>query len=150
CIALAAALGLLLGHWCQRPSPKPPVVGNGLPAPLAELRGTVYCEQARRLALYWENGDFELWDTEQGTRLGEVVRLARPAAWCVASPDETSLLTGDRMVKATGSSDLELVEGKFIPSLDVWDTKSGTRKHSIRVPEALGHRLYLHEWYARW
>ncbi|MGH7747529.1 MAG: hypothetical protein ACREQ5_22635, partial [Candidatus Dormibacteria bacterium] len=48
------------------------------------------------------------------------------------------------------ASDLDLQLKGFVPTVSVWDARSGARKHIIRVPEAAGHRYYIHEWYARW
>src|SRR5262249_34464785 len=46
--------------------------------PASSLRAMVYCAKVGRLALHWDNGDFELWDTREARRLGQVMRLDRP------------------------------------------------------------------------
>src|SRR5262249_17877742 len=70
---------------------------------------------------------------------GRAERLPRPVDWCVASPDQATIVTGDRIGYFSG-----------VPSIRCWDSKSGTRRHLIDIPEALGHPVYMHEWYARW
>jgi WD40 repeat protein len=94
----------------------------------------LYLEKAQRLALYWGNGDFELWDTEHGSRLGTVTRLPRPVGWCLASPDEATILTADRSVNPFDPVDQKLTRS-FVPSIAIWDTKSGSQKHLIRVSD---------------
>jgi WD40 repeat protein len=105
---------------------------------------------SRKVQLHWENGDFERWDTEQGHRLGRVERLPRRAGWCIGSPDEATILAADRMVDPSNSADRKLWWKSFVPSISIWDTKSGARKHLIQVPEAAGYPYYIHQWYARW
>ena len=114
------------------------------------LSGTLYLKKARRLALYWKNGGFELWDTAQGHRLREVDRLRRPVGWCITSPDEASIVTGDRMVDPFNPDDRKLWWKEFVPSIAVWDTRTGVRKHLIPLPEVVAPPNYIHEWYARW
>lgn len=116
----------------------------------ASLSGILYLEKSQRLAIYWKNGDFELWDTERGIRLGQVVRLPRRVGWCVASPDEATILTADALVDPYNSLDRDLWWKSFVPSIRIWDAKSGEPKHLIRVPETAEDPIYLHHWYARW
>ena len=147
----ATALGLLVSAGGQGPAPKAAPGGAGPLGPAAALRGTAYLEKTRRLALHWDNGDFELWDTEHGRRLGPVARLPRPAACCVASPDQATLLTGDRMPEVSNEDDLKAqVDGTFVATVSAWDAQSGARRHTIRVPQAAGHPYYLREWHAQW
>ena len=120
------------------------------PRPKASLGGVLYLEKAQRLAIYWKNGDFELWDTEHGHRLDRVERLPRRVGWCVASPDEATILTADSMVDIYNSVDRHLWWKRFVPSIRIWDAKTGERTHTIQVPEAAGYPAYIHEWYARW
>jgi hypothetical protein len=152
CVGGAAVLGLVLGSSFRGRDPQPLEPGAaGLPAPAASLRGTLFCEKSQRLVLHWEKGDFELWDTEQGCRVGRVERLSRPIDWCIASPDEATVLTGDRMPRWSKDDALKAqLDESFVPTVHVWDVKSGARKHAIRVPEAMGHAYYVHEWHARW
>ena len=151
-VCVAGALGLLAYAAGQGPDPKPPPAAAGPLGPAAALRGTAYLDKTHRLALHWNNGDFELWDTQRGQRLGPIERLPRPVGWCVASPDQATLLTGDRLPDVLNNhQDLKAqVNGTFVATMTVWDAPSGARKHALRVPEAAGHPYYLHEWYAQW
>src|SRR5205807_2227150 len=97
--------------------------GVGLPAPAASLSGTLYCEKSQRLALHWENGDFELWDTEHGRRCGRVVRLPWPVGWCVASPDEATIVTADRLPNLGTAGSWEALQKGFFATVRVWDAK---------------------------
>lgn len=116
----------------------------------ASLGGFLYLEKSQRLAIHWKNGDFELWDTKNGNRLGQVERLPRRVGWCVASPDEATILTADALVDPYNLSDRDLWWKSFVPSIRIWDAKSGEQKHLIRMPEAEGHPYCIHEWYAKW
>jgi WD40 repeat protein len=82
--------------------------------------------------------------------LGQVERLPRRVGWCIASPDETTILAAEPMVEPFNSLDRNLWWKRFVPSISIWDAKSGVRKHLFPVPEAEGYPIYIHEWYARW
>src|SRR5262245_29837967 len=97
CLVVAGVFGGLLGKAMRKePTPPPPPPRVGLPAPTESLGGILYCEKAQRLALYWKDGGFELWDTESGRRLGEPERLPHSVGWCVASPDQRIIAAGAR------------------------------------------------------
>jgi hypothetical protein len=151
CLVVVSIVGGLLGYAARKGRESEPKSGTaGGPSPAASLSGTLYLKKSHRLALYWENGDFELWDTELGRRLGQVERLPRRVGWCVASPDEATILAADPMVDPFNSLDRNLWWKSFVPSISIWDAKSGVRKHLFQVPEAEGDPIYIHQWYARW
>jgi WD40 repeat protein len=97
-----------------------------------------------------ENGDFELWDTERGLRLRGVQRLSMPIRWCIASPDENTILTGDVMLTGEGRIDRDELIAGFTPTVVVWDAKSGSKKKVVRVPFAKSDPLWGRDWYALW
>jgi WD40 repeat protein len=173
CLAVAPALGLLGCSSGGGPDPEPASSGVGPLGPATSLRGILYCEKSHRLTLDWDNGNFELWDTEHGRRLGDVQRLLCPVGWCVASPNEATILTGDGtfwseadrapprlnapavgkpapMPTIRSEADRATLKVGFIPMVSIWDAKSGVRKHSIQVGKAETDPLWTCEWYARW
>lgn len=150
CLGTAAAFGLFsYSSSKDRESESRSSWGDGL-GPAASLRGTLCLEKPHRLALHWENGDFELWDTERGHRLGRVDRLPRQVGWCIGSPDEATILAADQMLFPFNPADRNLWWKRFVPYISIWDAKSGVRKHRFRVPEASGHPYHIHQWYAQW
>jgi WD40 repeat protein len=114
------------------------------------LRGILFLAKSHRIALHWENGDFEIWDTERGRRVGGVERFARPAGFCLSSPDEATILTGDHLPSTSSVADLEAQRSGFIPMVTVWDARSGERKQTVQVPQANGNSLWTRDWFARW
>lgn len=150
CIGGLAALALRSYSSGLGPNLKPAAGEAVSLEPKTSLGGILYLEKSKRLAIYWKNGDFELWDTEQGGRLGRVEKLPRRVGWCVASPDEKVILTADAMAEHLNPLDQHLTGKEFVPSITIWDTKSGERKRSIQMPEAAGIFYFTHEWYARW
>jgi hypothetical protein len=110
----------------------------------------LYLEKPRRLALHWRSGEFEVWDTQYGRRLGRVERLSRPACWCVASPDESAILTADQMPDVRIPGDAKILREGFIATTTVWDAKSGMRRHTIGLSQPDRDPLWAREWYPRW
>jgi WD40 repeat protein len=130
-----------------------PIPAAGVLRPLgstASLRGTLYSEKFHRLVLDWDNGDVEWWDTERGERVGQVEHLPRQVGWCVASPDEATVLSGDRLPNTGGLADVQAQARGFLATISIWDIKSGQLKHSVRIPEAEWHRINTPDWYAHW
>jgi WD40 repeat protein len=136
-VGAAAALGLRAYSSGKNSAPE-----ESGPRTVKSLRGILYLEKSRRLAIYWGKGDFELWDTENGSRLGPVTRLPRPVGWCFASPDESTILTADRWVDPFDAADQKLTGKRFVPSLALWDAKTGAQKRLIPVPEAAGYPFF--------
>lgn len=141
-VVYAGVLGLALYGCCGGQKPEPPAGASPLSV-AASLRGTLFCEKGDRLALHWATGDFEVWDTEKGQRLGKVERLPHAAAWCVASPDETTIVGGDRLPQVGENAD------DFIASVTVWDARSGKRRHTVPVPTAW-QQIWTCAWSAQW
>jgi len=151
CLACIVGLSLLGYSSCGGPDPDTVPEERASLNTAESLRGILYCAKSCRLALHWEDGDFELWDTGRGRRLGRVQRLSRPIAWCVASPDEETILTGDRMPNPVRSAtDREALNTGFIPKVSVWDAKSGQQKHTIPIGEEERDPLWTREWHAEW
>jgi WD40 repeat protein len=142
CLIVTATIALAGCSADRTVSPEPLASGKGLPAPCESLGGTLFCEKAQRLALYWKNGDFELWDTDRGYRIGDVKRLPRPISWCVASLSQRTIISGDELVYAGKDS--------FVGTVSVWDAKSGERKRSIQVGKPETDPLWTREWSAQW
>ena len=69
---------------------------------------------------------------------------------CVMAQDICRSVTGDRLPDLSNNADLQAQLKGFVPTVTVWDSKSGERKHSIRVMEVPGHPYFTHEWYMRW
>lgn len=119
CLGAAAALGpLRYSSNKKRESASNSGQGDAI-RPKTSLGGILYLEKSQRLAIHWKNGDFELWDTERGSRLGQVERLPRRVGWCVASPDEAAILTADPMVEPFNSVDRHLWWKRFVPSISI-------------------------------
>ncbi len=145
----AAALACL--STSLRGEPEPQLREHVVPlGPPSTLRGSLHLEKAGRLALYWENGDFELWDTEQVCRLGPVSRLSRPVGSCIASPNEQAILTFDQMAEYPPmEGDLELRTREYTPVVHIWDVTSGARKHTVPIPARI-EETWRNEWYGYW
>jgi WD40 repeat protein len=73
-----------------------------------------------------------------------------PIRWCIASPDENTILTGDMMLKGEGRMDRDELIAGFTPTVAVWDAKTGSKKKVIRVPFAESDPLWGRDWYALW
>jgi WD40 repeat protein len=143
----AFALGLVLLSGCSGAIPLP--TGEIALGPADSFR-FLYLAKAHRLVLPWENGDFEIWDTQHAERL-VFEHLSRPAAWCLASSDEDIVVTGNRMPNMSDYLDSQAqLHGSFVPSIRIWDAKMGSLRHEISVTDAVGYRLYTWEWYPRW
>jgi WD40 repeat protein len=117
--------------------------------PTSTLRGLIFLDKTKRLVLHWENGDFQIWDTTQGRRLDGVRPRPRNTAWFVPSPDQCTILTADCM-PGLSSADIQLQISGFVPHVEIWDVRSGERKATVEIPEAMGHPYYIHEWHATW
>jgi WD40 repeat protein len=129
---------------------KPQPVSEFALGPLKSLGKILDCKKTHRLMLCRKSAEVELWDTQRGIRLGEVQRLARSVEWCLASPDEKLIITGDRMPDTWNIDELDLWTNGFVPTIRVWDAQSGRIRHVIPVRDAVGHRYYTHEWSAQW
>lgn len=150
CTGAVALLGALAYWSAQQPELRPLGTGGGLPGLAAELAGLQFLESARRLALFWHDGAFELWDTEIGKRLGNVRRLPRPVGWCLGSPDGSTIATGDRLPSGGSAVDIAARHTCFTPGIYLWNARSGTLRRHIPVPQAEVQKLFAHEWHAHW
>jgi WD40 repeat protein len=139
---LPNALEFTAGHQRSQ-APKLDVGGITKLGLISQLGGITYLAKVNRLVLFWQNDDLDMWDTEHGSRLRFVKGGSVPIAWCVASPEQNSVLTGD---------DIRLVskDAQFVPSIRLWDSRTGKQKFAIDLPEARAHKYYLHSWYPVW
>lgn len=156
CLVFWITVATLRSALSGGPVTQPGASDTGPFPPAKSLDKMLYLEKAHRLVMTWDNRRFEIWDTQHGRRLGRVERLARRTAWIVGSPDEATILVADRMPFASPldpeqvKADSKVMRAGFIPSVSVWDAKSGVRKHSIPVSRAETDGLWTREWYARW
>jgi hypothetical protein len=151
CFTIVSLLSLCLPVFISTGDQMPlPSLGGFWPLGQASrLRGLLIFEKSRRMAVHWDNGLFELWDTEGGRRLGRQ-QMPRPIAWCVTSPDQETIVSGDTMYVAGEHRPAEAgLKHPFVPTVCVWDAKTGKPIHFVGVPQADGLSSNP-EWYARW
>ncbi len=116
--------------------------------PAQSLTGFLFCDKASRAVFCWEEGGFEIWDTDIGQRLGDRRNLPRPVDWCLSSSDQTVIVTADRLLPNRSQDGRSAKDA--LPTIRIWDAKSGTLKHAIGIREAIGDRFELQFWSAQW
>ena len=118
--------------------------------PTQSLSGVLFCDKSARAAFYWDDGGFEIWDTVLGRRLGDRHKLPRPIDWCLSSSDQTLIVTADKL-RPTGDSNGGGPSPKdFVPTVRIWDAKSGLLTHAVAIREAIGDHFELQFWSAQW